>query len=347
MKSRLTISQFIEMKPYYISSANNHSMGESLHQYVKMKMHHLLLEKQWKKIFVRGTHDRNHTIISSFEKSGKIENWQRPTAIVNESEITIFCFPGHYYVEHYASLISTYLALNNMDPTTVAFQYPTEKECWNPIINSGLESIPISDWLIIGSGLTEIASSGIWQEIGNYTFSQQKSGSVSVTYLLCHHCFWGDTLYRITRHLVGLGHKRVLFTAKVAGIRPDLIPNYHLATGDTTVLDNRVWQWNNIFKDIKHPQLAFGTHLNSANTIMETKALHRFIKPYDFLDSEIGFFIQGSEEAEERSYLHFISNNLSKEHDENLSNERNPEIIKKRNDLAPIIRSLIQQAINR
>ncbi len=346
MKSRAAISQFIRMKPFFISNASDHSMGKSLHQYVEMKMHHLLLEKKWNKIIVRGAHDRNNAIISNFEKNGKIENWQRPTAIIRGSEITILCFPGYFYVEHYASLISTFLALNDLDPKTVVFHYPTEKECWYPVINSGLESVPVSDWLIIGSGLTEIANSEAWQEIGNYTFSQQMLGSVSVTYLLCHHCFWGDTLSRITRYLVSLGHKRVLFTAKVGGIRPDLIPNYHLATGDTTVLDNRVWQWKNIFKNIKHPQLAFGTHLNSANTIMETKALHHFIKPFDFLDSEIGFFIQGSEEAEERSYLHFISNNLSKEHDENLSNERNPQIIKKRNNLAPIIRSLIQQALN-
>lgn len=334
-------------KPFFVSDPSTHSMGNALKKYVEIKMHHLTKNQRWKKIHVIGKLDRENSIISDCEKGGKIENWQRPSATFSNQELTILCYPGQHYVQYYASLISTYLSLTGGDPNTVTYQQPTKEECWEPILRSSLRSIPVSDWLIIGASLTDIGCEGIWQETGDFTFSQQMLGTVKVTYLLCHHTFWGDILSRITRYLVSLGHKRVLFTAKVAGIRPDLIPNYHLATGDTTVLDNRVWQWNNIFKDIKHPQLAFGTHLNSANTIMETKALHRFIKPYDFLDSEIGFFIQGSEDAEERSYLHFISNNLSKEHDENLSNERNPEIIKKRNNLAPIIRSLIQQAINR
>ena len=346
MKSRSDLIN-LEMKPYYVRDSFSHSMGESLFKYVEIKMHHLITERKWKKILVVGDYDRKNTIISRFEKRGKIENWQRPTAVARGNELTIFCFPGLYYVQHYASLISTYLALTNDDPNIVSYKIPSDQDMWNPIINSSLDSIPTSDWLIIGSGLSDIAPEGVWQEIENFTFSKQSSGLKSVTYLLCHYCFWGDILSRITRYLVSLGHKRVLFTAKVAGIRSDLQPNYHLATGNTSVVDNRVWQWNNIFKNVNHPQLTFGTHLNSANTIQENRALQQFLQPYDYLDSEIGFFIQGSEEAEERSYLHFISNNISTQNKENLSNERDPVIIKKRNDLAPIIRTLIQEGINK
>ena len=60
-----------------------HTMGDSLHRYLAMKIHPLVDCSEWTNLVVVGQHSRVHdagTVVSSKEKRDKPFNWMRPTA---------------------------------------------------------------------------------------------------------------------------------------------------------------------------------------------------------------------------------------------------------------------------
>ncbi|MFZ1721050.1 MAG: hypothetical protein WAU07_00940, partial [Microgenomates group bacterium] len=151
------------IRPFVLYSPDSHSMGSSLYRYIDIKIHHLIKENNYKKIVVIGEYDRTNSVISKFEKNGKLANWQRPTAMINGDTLTIKCFPGYEYVRHYASLIATYLAINNKDSSVVTYIPPSECDCWEPINSMTLENVPIGDMVVIGFGLPQISELSNWQ----------------------------------------------------------------------------------------------------------------------------------------------------------------------------------------
>jgi hypothetical protein len=184
----------------------------------------------------------------------------RPTAVLDGTTLYILCYPGTEYVRHYAALISTYLHITD-HPVANAVWYvlPSEEACWEPILATQLADVPVADWLILGSGLVEISQSSVWQGTDRYLWTQATINDKSVTFLIFQHSFWGDILERITHHLIVLGHKNVIFTAKVGGIKEHHQPNFHLSTGSLSFVEGEIITWNNIFEKALHPQLQVGT----------------------------------------------------------------------------------------
>lgn len=98
----------------YNASVETHTMGQSLSEYLRMKVHPLIHNTHWSRIKVKGEHQRDPSVvrISSLEKKDKPFNWQRPTAsVVGTKTLQLHYFPGTDYVQHYAAILATYLSL--------------------------------------------------------------------------------------------------------------------------------------------------------------------------------------------------------------------------------------------
>jgi hypothetical protein len=333
--------------PYCIPSAARHSMGASLLKYLEIKIHPLVKQAKYSKLLVVGEYDRAAPM-SFHEKDGKLSNWQRPTAVLDGDTLLIKCYPGYEYVRRYASLFASYFQITGIkNPACVSYLLPSEEQCWKPILETELGTVPVSDWLIIGSGIEEIANGEIWQGTDRYLWTQTQIGEKTATFLIFQHSFWGDILERLVLHLVALGHKRVIFTAKVGGIKEEHIPNASLATGGLSFVEGEVTEWDNIFADVTHPKLFKGDHFNSPSVLYEVDNWLQYMDKFHFVDSEIGHFARGAQraKAEAFGYIHFISNRLSQLYPEDLSNERDPVILQKRELLKKDIRDIIEQVI--
>lgn len=336
--------------PFVVTDSKSHSMGKSLEKYVDIKMHQFIRDvntDEYNEIVVVGEYDRE-AIISKYEKTGKLTNWQRPTAEVIDNTLFIKCFPGIDYVHHYASLISSYLAIKGKKYDHVSYILPTEEKCWEAVLNLPLEVVEKSDAVVIGSGLFNFTNEEtIWQ--GNDQFlwaTEELSNGKCVTYLIFQFSFWGDILYRLVKYLSDLGHKKIFFTAKVGGIDSSIIPNQTIATGDICYINGEIIKWNNPFAKVSSNIMITGSHINSPSVMYETHDWVKFFNKFVLVDSEIGYFVKAAyEEKMDFGYLHFVSNNLSQAHEEDLSNERSEEVIHKREILNNEIGKLIKKVV--
>ena len=97
-----------------IASVETHTMGLSLSEYLRMKVHPLIQNIDWSRIIVKGEYQRDPSVvrIASNEKTDKPFNWQRPTvSVLDTRTLQVHVFPGIDYVQHYAAILATYLAL--------------------------------------------------------------------------------------------------------------------------------------------------------------------------------------------------------------------------------------------
>lgn len=316
---------------FTVTKPETHTMGKYLFKYLEIKIHPLIDLGIYKKIIVVGNYNRARGI-SSKEKSGKLYNWQRPTAIIKNDILYIECFPGLDYVTHYASLITTYLALKGKPYNNVSYILPKEEDLWLPILNSNYSDLPITDGVIVGYGLPQIFEGLEWTEKLNYHFSKLRIGKKVYTLLLIKHSFWGDIGGRIVNHLAKLGHKRLIFIGKLGSLNKKHEPNSLIATGDETFVEGEVVRWKNIFQNMQEKNVVLGKHITIPSVILETKKwLSNVSKKYSFVDPEIGHMARSAILSRiEFSYLHIISDNVQKPRIENLSNERSNSVLNKR-----------------
>ncbi|KAF2109587.1 hypothetical protein BDV96DRAFT_604486 [Lophiotrema nucula] len=97
--------------------------------------------------------------MSSIEKSDKPFNWQRPTtSYPGQNVLELQCFHCLDYVEHYAAIVATYLALQQRSPAI----------CMEPLVESNLKNVGVIDIAVLGyvGGLSRFTS-GAWQEEDN------------------------------------------------------------------------------------------------------------------------------------------------------------------------------------
>ncbi|MGQ4445002.1 hypothetical protein ACN6LI_003422, partial [Streptomyces violaceoruber] len=97
-------------------------------RYLEIKVHHLIQDQNWDSIRVIGGYDRT-AVVSRYEKTGKLFNIERPTAEVHGRDLAVKAFPGADYVQHYALIIATYLAMTGRPADTVTYQPPEQEEC--------------------------------------------------------------------------------------------------------------------------------------------------------------------------------------------------------------------------
>ncbi|MFE7485009.1 hypothetical protein [Streptomyces sp. NPDC057552] len=312
---------------------DRHTMSrERLLAYLQIKVHHLIQEQDWDSIRIVGGYDRTRGI-SRYEKGGKLFNAERPTAEAYGRDLLVQAFPGADYVQHYALIIATYLAMTGRPADTVAFQPPGEEECRTAL--NALDLDLRGDVVIVGWGLEHLAPpSGVWTRGPGYCWQRTQVGGTGVVYLGFRHSIWGDVAGRTVTRLARLGAGAVVYVGKVGGLDPGTEPNQWLATGNTSLWGGALVSWDDFFGDYARtqPGVRSGLHVSSPSILLENQDwLAQHASSYAFVDPEIGPMGAAARRAGIRfGYLHVISNNLAALYPADLSNERHRDVLRRR-----------------
>jgi hypothetical protein len=335
-------------KPFIILDPLEHTMEGALSRYLDIKIHHYINDEIYKEIVVVGAYDRACAITNN-EKDGKMFNWQRPSAVLAGDTLVVKCPTGYDYVSHYASLIGTYLALQNRDYTCVSYVPPSEKACWSVIEDSNLKNINPSEFVVYGSGMPRIARETDWPGEGPFRATKKRVGGREITFLGCEFCVWGDIAGRLVTYLAQeKGVKQFIYIGKLGTLNPSYEPNSLLATGNTSYLDGGKVVWDDIFEGLEDEVVKRGVHFTSPSPLLETKGWLAAHCAYDYVDPEIGHMGRAAVDASiQYGYMHVMSNNLSRICQEDLSNERQPRTTNKRTILKDKIRSFLESGLPR
>ncbi len=322
---------------------SGHTMTRGrLLRYLEIKVHHLIQDQDWNSIRVIGSYDRT-AVVSRCEKSGKLFNIERPTAEIHGRDLVVKAFPGADYVQHYALIIATYLAMTGHPAGTVTYQPPGEEECRAAVEGLGLDLD--GDLVIVGWGLQYLApEGGVWTRGRGYAWQRAEVAGRRVVYLGFLHSIWGDVAGRVVPRLAALGARDVVYIGKVGALSPEIEPNTWLATGNESLVGGALVTWDDFFGEFAaaQPGVRAGLHVTSASILLENRDWLAKHAQYAFVDPEIGPMGAAARQAGIRfGYLHVISNNLARHYPADLSNERHGDVLRQRAHLVDRIRSIV------
>ncbi len=328
---------------YSVADYDSHSMGKSLRGYIEMKLPDVLVNDKISEVHIVGNYDRSQGI-SPKEKNDKLFNYKRPTVVVKDHIAIINCYPGIDYVYHYASLVKTYLNILKKDKKVKVY-FPSECNIEQQLKKSNLNNIPRCKTVILGYvvGFDYLSKDNIWQGNGDFLWKNIDNSKIL---LGCKHSYWGDIAGHIVSILAKQGVENVIYIGKLGTLDESNKPNEAIATGSKSIfLDGSSIEWNNIFDSEKSSLIKQGVHYTLPSIIQETKGWVDENKDLvDFVDPEIGHMARAANERGITfSYMHIISDNLSRKFDEDLSNERKQEILIKRKSLIRTIGNCIEK----
>jgi hypothetical protein len=331
----------------FVTSIEEYTMGASLRNYVSMKVHIAVRSRPWSKIIVRGLYERTPPAQTSpDEKHDKPFNWQRPTATeIDATTLQLNCFPGNDYVQHYASLLATYLFLVGQHATIVQYISPNPSDSMNQFLHSNLAQMGHTDIVVVGYvHHLDNFMTGSWEGAGNAEdnlFAWQKvqrHGGCSIALLGCMVSFWGDISGHLVRALQRLNKvKCVLYIGKAGSLLAKYAPDQWLVTGDCSSMEGRTVSWDNILKPYLElsPVAIEGSHVTIPSPLFATRSwLEKWQSECSWVDSEVGYMAEASNEgATSFGYLHIISDNVASRYPYDLSNERLKNVILDRRKL--------------
>ncbi|MET8014761.1 hypothetical protein ABZU86_32670 [Streptomyces sp. NPDC005271] len=323
--------------------ADGHTMGpDSLLRYLTIKVHHLIQDRDWDSIRVIGGYDRT-AVVSRSEKTGKLFNIERPTAEIHGRHLVIKAFPGADYVQHYALIIATYLAMTGRRADAVTYQPPGQEECRAAVDELDLDLD--GHLVIVGWGLQHLApETSVWTRGPGCAWQHTEIAGRRVVYLGFLHSIWGDVAGQVVARLAALGAHDVVYVGKVGALSPRTEPNMWLATGNTSLVGGALVTWDDFFGDFAAAQAGVqtGLHVTSPSILLENGDWLAKHAEYAFVDPEIGPMGAAACQAGIRfGYLHVISNNLARHYPADLSNERHLDVLRRRAVLVDRIRSII------
>lgn len=327
---------------------DTHTMSpDSLLRYLTIKVHHLIQEHEWDRIHIVGGYHRTHTV-SRLEKTGKLFNWQRPTAKVEHGQLVLSCFPGIDYVHHYALITATYLSMVGCDPARVTYRLPTPQDCQEAV---GKVEVDLDgDLVVLGWGLEHLAPEpGEWTYGPGYAWKRTRIHGRRVLYLGFLHSIWGDVAGRVVARLAALGAGAVVYVGKVGALDASIVPNTRLATGNISLVDGIPVVWDDFFDGTARHQagVSSGVHVTSPSVLLENRDWLERHHQHAFVDPEIGPMGAAAHAAGIRfGYLHVISNNLARHYPQDLSNERHHQVIRQRAQLLDQIRATITMRLS-
>jgi len=333
--------------------AEDHSMGHILEKYVSMKMHHLIRvnHKCFSRVRVIGNYDRS-THVSKDEKNDKLFNFKRPTAFLDGDILYLCCFPSRDYIRHYANLIATYFY--HIGENKIVSSIHTNNQIIDDAFQStNISSIPKADIILYGNidhiGIFEDQT---WSGDGDFLWKLGTINDKQVLLLGCKFSIWGDAGYFFIRSLAhSNSFATLIYIGKLGSLESSVFPNTFLATGSKSFISGKPIEWKNIFQDEVSfcKNILIGGHVTCPSVIEETReAVVSFQKLGIFIDPEIGHMARAcNEEGRRFSYLHIISDNVVIPRNENLSNERDLNILEKRKELFLQIGKIITKTIEK
>ena len=329
-------------------------MSEFLYDYVAPKVHPLIREGNFSRLFIKSSFVRGPPAqVDRNEKKEKPCNWQRPTAtVIDSTTIELNCCPGKDYLQHYASLIATFFALERQDSRIIQYLPPTDDQCLEFFMNSTLAQMGTVDVVIVGY-VQHLATNDLWTgsvSSSNDIFTWKKpkrTDEVSVSFLGCMISFLGDMSGHLVRALQVLNKAKCgLYMGKTGALSPEARPNEWLATGSRSFVKGTLVEWDNALSSSTKgfSRVHHGTHVTMPTPLCETKEwLQEWQSKCSWVDCEVGYMAQASSAGGSAfGYLHIVSDNNTAQHPHNLTNERLDEVIKKWKDLFSDMRSILE-----
>jgi hypothetical protein len=337
-------------------------MGDSLHRYLKMKVHQTILSRPWESIIVTGRHSRTgESITFDGEKRDKPFNWQRPTARVEENSLFIQCFPGADHIRHYADLITTYLTITDSakaltPPSHVRCLIPTKEDTRLALESTNLSQLPQVDIAVLGlvhrlGDLTGPFSDHATEhnEVDAFGWTIKRINDRSIAFIGFRPSFWGD----ISGEVVGLlarkhGIQQALYIGKLGSLKRGVKPNRWLATGEESLVQGKHVRWRNAFQAssltrAKSVPVKVGRHVTLPSVLHETREWLATVSQYDFVDPEVGMMAQAAVKAGiSFGYLHIVSDNVAEKYSEDLSNERDGNVLIGRDALYQQVQAVLR-----
>jgi hypothetical protein len=341
-------------------------MGDSLHQYLRIKMHQTILSRPWEAIIVTGKHSRTgESITFDGEKKDKPFNWQRPTARIEGNTLFVQCFPGVDYVRHYAELIATYLTITRSagaltPPSHVKFVLPLEGETRLALERTNISQLPHIDIAVLGlvhrlSDLTDGFSDHHTgsEDVDAFEWVVKTIKGRSVAFIGFKPSFWGDISGEIIRLLATKhGIRQALYVGKLGSVKKGVKPNRWLATGEESLVEGGDVRWSNAFQasslaQAKSVPVMIGRHVTVPSVLYETKEWLATVQRYEFVDPEVGMMARAASKARiSFGYLHIISDNVAEKYSEDLSNERDGSVLVGREALYQQIQAVLQHHLH-
>lgn len=269
---------------------------------------------------------------------------------VSKDTIRLDCFPTRNLCLHFASVIATYLALNERrDPSiTIELALPKPALTEQVLHQSNLPRLgPIHTAIIGHVHHLEDLADGAWEggederSEGNI-FRWKKFSSVPagkpVALIGCSEKIWGDACYYLIQALSQLsGVQRVVYIAKAGALSEEYASNEWIATGEAAHLGDTRIAWTSPLKEALQDsrRTAWGPVATVATTLCEDQEWLRTWSPrVKWVDCEIGYMAKASNELGiSFGFLHIVSDNLCTPGGEDLSNEDEPRVVEKRKPL--------------
>ncbi|MGK2848936.1 MAG: NUDIX hydrolase [Minisyncoccota bacterium] len=330
-------------------SAANHSMGKYLNEYVDMKMHHILTDylNDIRNVIVVPIYDRG-TLVSKKEKNDKLFNYKRPTTFYENGTLYLTCFPIADYILHYSMLVDNYLDRHSPE-TKVSYYLPGEDATFKAVENTITGDIPKSDIVVYGNvDKLPMLSDVKWMKRGEVSFYEYKRNiGKSILFIGCEYSVWGNAATSFLRAT----HKHTqchtfIYVGKLGTFIDTIIPNTRIAVMDESNVNGETVHWKNIF-GTQSDAFVSGKHYTLPSVMQESNAFVRSVAgKYAFVDPEVGHFAKEANSLGIRfSQLHIVSDNVKKIHEENLSNERKSDVVKKRESLWELIEKELLQLV--
>ncbi|RDL38619.1 uncharacterized protein BP5553_02959 [Venustampulla echinocandica] len=313
-------------------TVETHTMGSSLYEYLRIKVHPDITSRDWSKIIIRGHHSRSF-----------------PSRVM-PIEKQIQCFPGDDYVQHFASIVSTYLLLHGRDSSIVSYILPTPAQKIDPLINSNLKNLGALDVAILGyvQGLSQFTNKD-WEgggtsdnEIFRWLKQTLPNGS-HVAFIGCRVSFWGGIAGNVVRALQILcGMKCVLYIGKLRSLHGEDTPNTKNVLQRALEAEGHEQQPAD---SRGRGVVQYGIHYTLSSVLQETKVwLKEQQGQFDWVDLEIGHMDIASLEGQiQFCYLHIVSDNLATKYVHDLLNEREQQVLQDRKQIVEPIQNVLRR----
>ncbi|KAK4218492.1 hypothetical protein QBC37DRAFT_412652 [Rhypophila decipiens] len=357
-----------------------HTMGTSLPQYLKIKVHQLALERAYSEIIVVPDYNRYgspSSVAFDGEKRDKPFNWERPTARMDEETNILYveCFPGFDHIEHYAEIIAGYLRIlesqgvNNLTPSSAVSFVPAscsdtlraleERTNLSEFPGDGVDTVVLGLVWHLGdlTGITKKDPSGAgWNGDGPWQWTVKTFGNGRrVAFLGFRPAFWGCISGEVVHYLASRykSVKEVIYLGKLGVLTKGVRPNRWLATGGRSLVNGRMVEWDNSLEpvscELASECVMVGSHVTLGSVLHETKEWHAELAgTVDFVDPEIGKIAQAAVRSGIRfGYLHMITDNLGEKYDEDLSNERTESVLTSRARLHRVVQDVMGHHLSR
>lgn len=313
-----------------------HTMtDERLKRYCQSKIHPKFLESNIKKIKIIPEYRRDISISES-EKQDKLFNYKRPTAKIEKGIGYLYVFPGKDYVDHYTKIYKN-------SGYQVESMLPTEDDIRKGIEKTFPKNFPKLDTVILGY-VEPLVNSNKWEGDGDIQWQIQSIKGELVGFVGVKFSYWGDIIYYLSEKLAEYTNK-LIYIGKLGSLDKNDEPNKVLATGNTSILNGEKIEWENIFES--EPLISKGNHITVGSVLDETYEWFVSNKNhFRFVDPEIGWIAKSCQDNNIGfSYLHLVTDNLNSNYDEDLTNERDTSVLKKRYQYIGIIKSIIWNVI--